>query len=130
MDAIKMQPDEEGFLFPRIDTDKCIECGLCERSCPTQDPVYWPLMHATPAEVDAAWEISLDERRRSTSGGAFLPLLHDGWRMAEWCMAQLSTMIWWYATLVLIHLLRWTHCVVQNMCRAMFAIHIVRFVPI
>ncbi len=74
VDAIKMQPDEEGFLFPRIDTDKCIECGLCERSCPTQDPVYWPLMHATPAEVDAAWEISLDERRRSTSGGAFFAI--------------------------------------------------------
>ena len=74
VDAIKMQPDEEGFLFPRIDTDKCIECGLCERSCPTQDSVYKPLMHITPAEVDAAWEKSLDARRCSASGGVFFAI--------------------------------------------------------
>lgn len=37
--AISMVPDEEGFLFPQIDTDKCIECNLCEKTCPTQKSV-------------------------------------------------------------------------------------------
>ena len=29
--CITMAPDEEGFNYPLVDTDKCIHCGLCER---------------------------------------------------------------------------------------------------
>ena len=32
--AITMVPDEEGFLYPKIDMRRCIECGACERACP------------------------------------------------------------------------------------------------
>ena len=32
--AITMKPDEEGFLYPYVDLDKCIDCGLCEKVCP------------------------------------------------------------------------------------------------
>ena len=32
--CITMAPDEEGFNYPLVDTDKCIHCGLCERVCP------------------------------------------------------------------------------------------------
>ena len=28
--AIKMQEDEYGFLFPQIDASLCIECGQCK----------------------------------------------------------------------------------------------------
>lgn len=31
--AITMRSDEEGFVYPRIDENTCIECGLCERKC-------------------------------------------------------------------------------------------------
>ena len=34
VDAIKMKPNSEGFLFPCIDHDKCIHCGKCVGSCP------------------------------------------------------------------------------------------------
>ena len=32
--CIKMSRDNEGFLYPKVETDKCINCGLCEKSCP------------------------------------------------------------------------------------------------
>lgn len=32
--ALKMQADNEGFLYPTLDVDKCIQCGLCDNSCP------------------------------------------------------------------------------------------------
>lgn len=32
--AIKMLPDEEGFLYPHVEETKCIQCGLCEKTCP------------------------------------------------------------------------------------------------
>lgn len=29
-----MLPDEEGFKYPSINKEQCIECGLCEKVCP------------------------------------------------------------------------------------------------
>ena len=31
--AIEMRPDDMGFLYPVIDEQKCIDCGLCEKVC-------------------------------------------------------------------------------------------------
>lgn len=32
--AIEMTTDKEGFKFPKVNDQKCIECGLCETVCP------------------------------------------------------------------------------------------------
>lgn len=80
--AIEMMPDKEGFLFPKIDSDKCIECGLCERTCPTQEEVFDSLINPIPETVEAAWEKDFDSRLLSTSGGIFYILgkkwINDG----------------------------------------------------
>lgn len=31
--AIMMTPDKLGFLHPQVDTDKCVDCGLCVKVC-------------------------------------------------------------------------------------------------
>ena len=31
--AIKMKEDYEGFLYPKINKNKCINCGLCKKIC-------------------------------------------------------------------------------------------------
>ena len=33
-DAISMKPDALGFLYPEVEKDKCVDCGLCEKVCP------------------------------------------------------------------------------------------------
>lgn len=33
--AITMKPDNEGFLYPVVNEEKCINCGLCLNVCPT-----------------------------------------------------------------------------------------------
>ena len=32
--AITMQEDNEGFLYPQIDSNKCLSCFKCEKVCP------------------------------------------------------------------------------------------------
>ena len=32
--CIQMKPDEEGFLYPVIDTESCVDCGVCVKRCP------------------------------------------------------------------------------------------------
>ena len=32
--CITMEPDGEGFLYPKVDESICVDCGLCEKVCP------------------------------------------------------------------------------------------------
>lgn len=36
--AIEMKEDFEGFLYPELDQTKCINCGLCAKVCPIENP--------------------------------------------------------------------------------------------
>ena len=62
-----MAEDEEGFLYPQVDTSKCVDCHLCEKVCPVinQDEAR------TPLEVYAAKNSDDDIRLKSSSGGIF-----------------------------------------------------------
>ena len=65
--CIAMAEDEEGFLYPKVDISKCIDCHLCEKVCPVinQDEPRTPLnVYAAKNQND---QIRLD----SSSGGIF-----------------------------------------------------------
>ena len=64
--AITMQPDEEGFLQPDINTNLCVECGLCMNRCPVLKPLDIALSNQIAYAV-----ISKIDRKVSSSGGAF-----------------------------------------------------------
>ncbi len=32
--SISMKENSEGFLYPVVDKEKCVKCGLCEKTCP------------------------------------------------------------------------------------------------
>lgn len=36
VNAICFKKNEHGFLYPKVDNDKCIECGICRDVCPMQ----------------------------------------------------------------------------------------------
>ena len=39
LEAISMQPDEEGFLYPVIDEEKCVICKKCISVCPIKNNI-------------------------------------------------------------------------------------------
>ena len=68
--CITMQGDKEGFLYPVIDTESCVSCGLCKDVCPTTKK-----MHAETAKIAFAGVHRSENICFSTSsGGAFAAL--------------------------------------------------------
>lgn len=65
--CITMQTDNEGFLYPVVDTNLCIDCGLCEKVC----PIINKNEPRRPLKVYAAINKDEDIRMQSSSGGIF-----------------------------------------------------------
>lgn len=68
--CISLHVDEEGFLYPKVDIDTCIDCGLCEKVC----PVLHQAEECMPLEVFAAKNPNDQIRMESSSGGVFTQL--------------------------------------------------------
>lgn len=66
--AIEMVQDPCGFYYPRVDKEKCKDCGLCEKVCPMQknyvEKEAQPDIYATRSRSKKALE-------KSSSGGTF-----------------------------------------------------------
>lgn len=70
--AITMTPNREGFLYPIVNTDYCVDCMLCETVCPILNPIEMTI--STDPYVFAAWNLNEEIRINSTSGGVFSAL--------------------------------------------------------
>ena len=66
--CIEMLSDNEGFLYPKVYKDKCVDCGLCEKVCPIINKPKTAENKQTALAV-----INKDEsiRLNSSSGGVF-----------------------------------------------------------
>lgn len=63
--AITLQPDSLGFLYPVIDLNICVDCGLCTKSClNNHKPVY-----NEPLQTCIGYASDTNEQISSTSGG-------------------------------------------------------------
>lgn len=69
--AISMKEDDEGFITPKVDEERCIKCGLCKKTCGQIDRFYnknnleeRKFLGVRPKEKEIA--------KNSTSGGAYL----------------------------------------------------------
>ena len=69
-DAIVIKENEEGFLFPEVDSSKCVNCGLCRKVCPINNPIS----SNKPEAIFACWSKDEYIRKSSSSGGAFWEL--------------------------------------------------------
>ena len=66
--AIQMIEDHEGFLFPSIDSHKCVDCQLCTKACPVLFPVR---KHPAVRRPIAAIAKDMSILTKSSSGGMF-----------------------------------------------------------
>lgn len=71
--CIRLEEDTEGFLYPQVDEETCIKCGLCEKVCPIMNQAD----KLSVLEVLAVKNPNDEERMNSSSGGVFLPLARE-----------------------------------------------------
>lgn len=78
--CIEMKKDEEGFLYPKINLERCIHCNMCGKVCPIIN-----VKSGQSENLKALAAYNLDEKCRleSSSGGIFTllanqVLLEDG----------------------------------------------------
>lgn len=66
--AISMKSDNEGFMYPHIDSNKCTNCGLCDKVCPIINVKSETVF---PQKAYIVQHKNSSVRSESTSGGAF-----------------------------------------------------------
>lgn len=69
--CIFMIEDEQGFLYPKVDLNKCIDCHLCEKVCPVINQAE-PIK---PIRTYAAKNNNEEDKETSSSGGVFFALV-------------------------------------------------------
>lgn len=66
--AISMQENAEGFSYPKIYMDKCVDCGLCVKVCPA---IHADDIKRKSCDVYAAQLKDKTILKKSSSGGVF-----------------------------------------------------------
>lgn len=72
-DAIHFKRDALGFIYPQVDSSKCVNCGLCEKVCAFNDD-YDTSRNYTAPIVYGVRHKEIDEVMRSRSGATFVAI--------------------------------------------------------
>lgn len=70
VNAISMKTDSEGFKNPRVETSRCVQCGICVKTCPVLNCETKRAALEQPV-VYAGWNRDESVRLASSSGGVF-----------------------------------------------------------
>lgn len=70
-DAITFKTDIEGFWYPEVNKDKCIDCGLCEKTCPIIHANDFKRTNYDTPKSYASNHKNIEVRFDSASGGMF-----------------------------------------------------------
>ena len=65
--CISLVEDNEGFSYPKVDKQECIDCRLCDRVCPLQ----YEVKAVEPIKILAAYNKNATKRTECSSGGIF-----------------------------------------------------------
>lgn len=74
--AISIQQGKDSFLYPNVDMNKCVNCGVCEKNCPRNKT-----LNTINNSYCYAIQASDEYRMVSSSGGIFS-------LVAEWILSQ------------------------------------------
>lgn len=70
---ISLKEDDEGFMYPEVIKNKCVDCHLCEKSCPMLNDFLFPLGHHSDFPQFFAGQLrNKEDLTEVSSGGAFL----------------------------------------------------------
>lgn len=69
--CIKMESDYEGFMYPKVDISRCINCNKCSKVCPVDNENFDKNQNK---QVFCAWAKDSSIRKKGSSGGIF-PLI-------------------------------------------------------
>lgn len=71
--SIAFDEDEYGFRYPHVNHNDCVDCGLCEKTC----PVINVGSIVQPQRIVASKNNNEEQRRISSSGGIFVLLAEE-----------------------------------------------------
>ena len=70
--AIKMLPNDKGFLYPKIDSNLCVNCNMCKNVCPSENEI---LHNKYNQKFYALKNKDNGVRENSSSGGVYHELI-------------------------------------------------------